>query len=416
MKKCIKYFILVLTCLCMTACANGETKAAKSDSETTTTTATTTKFFEVITATNENSTDSGTEATTTSPEETSSETVTTAATTPKVTTTPKSSDTNKTVKQTTTTYKKNTTPTTTTTFIPVVDSFFNDALFVGDSVSLKLKLYCLKQNNNGKYPLGHATFFTAGSYSWNNSLWDTSRSDSVHPLINGRKMKIADAVVATKAKKVFLMLGINDLGPYGVDGALSAAKTVVKDILKKSPNTKIYIQSVTPIYPGCERGSINNSNVKKLNEKLKKYCKDNGYVYLDIWSQMGGDTLLREYCSDPNGMGIHFTDTACKKWITYLNNSLNVTPEVYTTTTTTTKKPVTTKTTTTTKVTTTTVTQTTPVTVTTTVTTEPPQTTTETTTSDTITEITTSDTITETEVSSSTEEITSTSISSEGEN
>ncbi len=410
MKKCIKYFILVFTCLCMTACANGETKPVKSDSETTTTT--TTKYFEVITATNENSTDSSS-VTTTAPEETTSQTVTTVATATNVTTTPKSSNSTKTVKQTTTTYKKNTAPTTTTKFIPVVDSFFNDALFVGDSVSLKLKLYCLKQNNNGNYPLGHATFFTAGSYGWNNSLWDPSRSDSVHPLINGRKMKIADAVVASKAKKVFIMLGINDIGPYGPDGTLSAAKTVINDILKKAPNTKIYIQSVTPIYPGCERGGINNSNVKKLNEKLKKYCKDNGYVYLDIWSQMGGDSLLRDYCSDPNGMGIHFTDTACKKWITYLNNSLNVTPEVYTTTTTTTKKPITTtKATTTTKVTTTTVTQTTPVTVTTTVTTTSPQTSTEIITSDEI--ITTSES--ETEISTSSDEITSTSFSSEGEN
>jgi len=161
-------------------------------------------------------------------------------------------------------------------------------------------------------------------------------------------MKIADAVVATKAKKVFIMLGINDLGPYGVDGTYTTAEKIVKEIKKKSPDTVIYIQSVTPIAAGCEKGRINNSNIQKLNEKLKALCNRDGYIYLDIWSIMGGKTLKREYCSDPNGMGIHFTNTACKKWIEYLSNSLNTQPKPPQTVTTTTTTTTTTKKTTTT--------------------------------------------------------------------
>lgn len=369
MKKFALSVIFIACCCFFCSCANGETKSVSSNSDVTTSTTTASRYFEIITATGSN--DGTDNSTATESAETDNVDVSSQSTT---TTSPThSSASSKTVNKTTTTVKKDTTPTTTTKFVPVVDSFFNDALFVGDSVSLKLKLYCLKQNNNGKYPLGHATFFAGGSFSWNNSLWDPSRSDAVHPMINGKKMKIADAVVATNSKKVFIMLGVNDIGVYGPDGAYSAAQKVTKEIRQKSPDTKIYIQSATPIYPGCERGSISNSNIQKLNEKLKKLCKDNGYIYLDIWSQMGGETLLREYCSDPDGMGIHFTDKACKKWISYLNNQVNVEPEVFTTVaTTTTKKPATT-TKTTTKVTTTTVVTTTPITVTTTISTTEPE-------------------------------------------
>lgn len=353
MNKFVRLFVVFCLTVCLTSCANGETTATKDSTKKTTTTE---RVFEVITADSNNTTTTDIQSDTT----TASDSKGTSSSLSKTTTTTKQQTTVKTNKKTTTTTpKKNTTPTTTTKFVPVVDSFFNDAIFVGDSVSLKLKLYVATQMSKGVYPLGHATFFTAGSLGWNNSLWDTSRSDSVHPVLYGRKMKIADAVVATKSKKVFLMLGINDLGPYGVDGAYSTAVKVINDIKAKSPDTVIYIQSVTPIASGCENGRINNSNIKKLNEKFKALCTQNGYIYLDIWSLMGGDTLKREYCSDPNGMGIHFTNTACKKWIEYLSNSLNTQPkppQVITTTkpTTTTKKTTTPKPTTTTPVQTTT--------------------------------------------------------------
>lgn len=322
-----------MLCLCFTACANGETSAVEESVQTTTTS--TSRFFEVITATNDSKS-----VTTTTFSETDVSEETTVTASKQTTTTPEkatSIKTTKTSNKTTVVSKSKTLPVTTTQFVPVVDSFFNDALFVGDSVSLKLKLYTINQINKGKYPLGHATFFTAGSFGWNNSLWSVNKSNSVHPMLNGKKMQIADAVVASNAKKVFLMLGINDLGPYGVDGAYSAAEKVINEIKKKSPDTVIYIQSVTPIAQGCERGKINNSNVQKLNEKFKSLCKKEGYIYLDIWSIMGGYTLKREYCSDPDGMGIHFTNSACQKWIDYLNNSLNVDPKPPVVTTTTTK-------------------------------------------------------------------------------
>ena len=92
----------------------------------------------------------------------------------------------------------------------VEDSYFDDAIFIGDSVSLKLNLYVTKSRQSNSTLLGKAQFLTAGSMGSGNALQEVS-DDSIHPLYNGEKMSLADAVAASGAKKVYSMLGMNDL-------------------------------------------------------------------------------------------------------------------------------------------------------------------------------------------------------------
>lgn len=200
----------------------------------------------------------------------------------------------------------------------VSGDYFDDAIFIGDSVSLKLKLYCVNEGENGKYPLGKATFFTSGSFSWGNSLVSFDSANSVHPKINGVKMQIPDAVKAVEAKKAYIMLGMNDIAPYGFDKTIENVDKITNQIHEKSPDTIIYIQSVTPMLTGKERSKLNNNNIHIFNSKLKELCNKKGYAYLDINSIMGGESLKREYCGDPDSMGIHFTNKACQVWIDYL--------------------------------------------------------------------------------------------------
>lgn len=259
-------------------------------------------------------------------------TITTTATTTKettTTTTTVSVTTTTTKKQTTTTTtpKKTTTTKATTTTklvipdLPTENAFFNDAIFIGDSVSYKLKLFTLSEANKGNYPLGTATFFTAGSFSWTNSLWDINQKNAVHPTINGKKMGIADAIKTSKAKKAYIMLGMNDIAGYGVDYAVKSATKVLDEIDEKAPDATIYIQSVTPIIKGKERGKFTNDNIHKFNQKMKEICEQRGYIFLDLNTVMGGDYLIPEYCGDPEAMGIHFTNAACRVWIDYLINN-----------------------------------------------------------------------------------------------
>lgn len=208
----------------------------------------------------------------------------------------------------------------------VSEDFFDDAVFIGDSVSLKLSYYADKVRENiGLECLGDAKFLCSGSLSFANSLWDINDSNAVHPSFQGQTYLLPDGVQATGAKKVFIMLGMNDFSLYGTDETIENAKTVINGIKEKNPDVSFYIQSVTPIISKAQNGDFCNANIEKLNEKLKQLCQDNGYKYLDVASALKDENgnLPDNYCSDPDAQGIHFTDEACEIWINYLEENVN---------------------------------------------------------------------------------------------
>lgn len=200
---------------------------------------------------------------------------------------------------------------------PVDPTYFNDVAFVGDSVSLKLSYYA-----SATAKLGGAQFFTAGSLGSGNALWDVS-DDSVHPYYLGVKSLVEDCVAQSGAKKVYIMLGMNDLALYGLEDTLSNYKTLVDRIKAKSPDVWIVVQSMTPMVDTSTilGESLNNEIIKEYNERLLKLSIDNGWSFVDVASVMydaQGVNLERSYCSDPDGLGVHFTEAGCDAWINYL--------------------------------------------------------------------------------------------------
>lgn len=196
-------------------------------------------------------------------------------------------------------------------------SFFDDAVFIGDSVSVKLAAY---QQETKCF--GNATMCAASSLSAANSLWQVSDA-SVHPYYNGRKTLVEDCVKLSGKKKVFIMLGMNDIGLYGQETSIRNYKELVARIKAKSPDVDIYIQSMTLMTSISERAdkNLNNTQIKAYNEKLKAMCNETGWHYLDIASatcDSTGSYLPIEYCSDPVYMGLHFSTAGCEKWVEYL--------------------------------------------------------------------------------------------------
>ena len=207
----------------------------------------------------------------------------------------------------------------------VVSSYFDDAVFIGDSVSNKLRLYVTAQRQTSADYLGKAQFLTAGSLGSHNALWDISRKDAVHPSYEGKRSLLEDSVAAMGAKKVYIMLGMNDIGLYGVDDSITSMETLAQRILTKSSDAKIYVQSVTPMMEAFEQTKLNNDSIAEYNQKMLELCQKNGYYFVDVASVMKDENgnLIAEYCSDPyadqsGNMGIHFTDAGCKIWVDYL--------------------------------------------------------------------------------------------------
>ncbi len=202
---------------------------------------------------------------------------------------------------------------------PKSAEWFDSAVFVGDSVTLKLDYYC-QENPEA---LGKASFYCAGSLGYTNALWALDNPEAVHPFYEGSNHLVEDCVEITGKKNIFIMLGMNDIGLYGTDGAMNSCKQVVAKILEKAPDAHIYLQTVTPMIESAQLESFNNTLVKEFNGKLKAYCDEKGYRYLDVYSALADDkgNLPKELCSDPDNMGLHFNDTSCQMWVDYLKKN-----------------------------------------------------------------------------------------------
>lgn len=207
-------------------------------------------------------------------------------------------------------------------YTQVDDSYFNDAVFIGDSISYGFELYVTEKRANGETVLGEAKFLTSGSLSYGNSLWDVS-DESVHPTYNGEKMKLEDAIAQIKPGKIFILLGTNDVALYGVEQTIANADTEISRMLEASPGAEIFIMSTTPKYSPAESdvdGALNNADIDALNVAMRQFAVEKGYNFMNIAPLFKDETggLAADYCSDKEGMGIHFTSAAYDIWLNFL--------------------------------------------------------------------------------------------------
>lgn len=185
--------------------------------------------------------------------------------------------------------------------------FFDNAAFIGDSVTLKLRNY-----NTATGALFNTTFLCQGSYSAAHAV-----NNTMYLSYQGQDITPQDALAACGADRVFILLGMNDIALYGIDKTMEHWEILIANIRETCPDIEIYIQSGTPIYLDGEVGSLNNENMDKYNVRLQAFAQEHGCVYVDVntpfKNSAGG--LAGVYCSDEF---VHFTDAACELWIEIL--------------------------------------------------------------------------------------------------
>ncbi len=187
--------------------------------------------------------------------------------------------------------------------------FFSDAAFVGDSVTYGLMLECMRTGD-----LKDALFLATKSMGLTNSLF----GGFTHSY-QGQSMTTEEALAASGVKKVFIMLGMNDLSAYSPEVCVGHWSLLTTRILEKCPDIEIYIQSGTPIYTGSEHDNLTNANMDAYNALLKAFAEDNDFHYVDIAfflkDQTGG--IAHRYCSDDY---VHLTSLGAQVWIAVLEN------------------------------------------------------------------------------------------------
>ncbi|MDO4322638.1 MAG: GDSL-type esterase/lipase family protein [Lachnospiraceae bacterium] len=188
---------------------------------------------------------------------------------------------------------------------PVDDSYFADAVFIGDS---RMEGF---RNASG---ITQGRFFTSVGMSLSSMA-----SENIIQTADGN-ITVAAALSGGSYDKIYIMLGTNDLGEYDWDAFRDGFVSVTKRFQEIQPNAIIYICSV--IYVEESKVSsgeyINNANVDKINSILLEICEAQGYYYLDLneFLSNGYGALIDGASSD----GVHIYPDYCKQMLDYLKS------------------------------------------------------------------------------------------------
>jgi lysophospholipase L1-like esterase len=125
-------------------------------------------------------------------------------------------------------------------------------------------------------------------------------------------------VTRSKPKKVFLLIGINDLSrSVSKDSVFRNICLIAKNIRKESPKTKVYVQSILPVNDafGLFKSATNKTDdILWINEQLKNWCQNENFQFVDLFSQFkiaDGNLLNPKYTND----GLHLTGDGYLLWV-----------------------------------------------------------------------------------------------------
>ena len=185
----------------------------------------------------------------------------------------------------------------------VADSYFDDAAFIGDSRTQGLQLYT---------GLPNATF-----YATQGLMVDTFFSKKFVKA-GGGKITIPDAMRNQTFKKVYIMLGVNELGWVYEKVFIQKYGEVVDKVKELQPDAKVYVQSILPVTKAKSDGDAiyNNTKISRYNELIEQMCREKGVTYLHVADAVGLDNGALPAGSATDG--VHLNREYCYKWLDYL--------------------------------------------------------------------------------------------------
>ena len=141
--------------------------------------------------------------------------------------------------------------------------------------------------------------------------------DKVYGMID-RMPYVAD----TKPSRLFVMAGINDLifTSVTLDVFEKEYRELIKIVKDRSPETKIYIQSILPVNENVKESNKiyfkdKNEKIKQFNKVVKAIAKEFNLTYIDVNKKMLKKGLLNaEYTDD----GIHLNAKGYAVWVSQL--------------------------------------------------------------------------------------------------
>ncbi|RKM58001.1 acylhydrolase [Butyrivibrio sp. X503] len=192
-------------------------------------------------------------------------------------------------------------------FCEVTDDYFEDAVFIGDSRTVGLSEYVEALDTK-------ATFYSKVSLTIYTVL------DKPFLKMEGKKGKITvdEALSENQFGKVYIMLGLNEMGTGNINTFITKYSEVIARIRELQPDAIIYIQGIMHVTADKSDNDklFNNPNINERNEALSQLANDEDIFYIDMNESVDDEdgNLITEISFD----GVHLKASAYERWHQYL--------------------------------------------------------------------------------------------------
>jgi len=187
-------------------------------------------------------------------------------------------------------------------------SWFSDAVFIGDSRVAGFRLY--------SGVTSEAAFLDHTGLT----IYEVKEGKKV--IRRGdQKVSVLEALSSGTYGKVYIALGVNELGYFDPEGFAATCGEVVESIREQQPDARIYIQSLIPVNTEkCKANDIpyyiTNEGVVSYNAALEDYFAGTDVYLLGVPDDLVDENgeILKEYSAD----GVHFKKDGYVLWLNYL--------------------------------------------------------------------------------------------------
>ena len=187
----------------------------------------------------------------------------------------------------------------------VDEEWFADAVFIGDSRTDGLRLY------SGITSADFISYKGLTSFEFDSKKCIT---------VDGEKLTALEALEKKTYAKVYVMLGLNELG-YSIAEFSPEYARLIDLVRAAQPQAALYFQSVIPANSQkseekSQPDYITNEKIAAFNAEIVRLCEEKKVIFLNVSEGLTDETGEPPYQATTDG--VHFTRDWYKKWFAYL--------------------------------------------------------------------------------------------------
>ncbi len=190
-------------------------------------------------------------------------------------------------------------------FTEVTQDYFDDALFIGDSRVTGVALYSGWDN---------LTYYAEGGMTIYNMLQSKTAQ------VDGQTLSIEEALQKRSFGKIYLEIGINEMGTGTADTFMEAYEAAVARLQELQPDAIIYVCGIMYVEQSKSESDpiFNNPAIQERNERIAQLADGESIFYLDINEVVTDETgnLNPDYTWDE----VHLLGKYDVLWLEYFSS------------------------------------------------------------------------------------------------